>query len=298
MSQPFLPPELHKPIIDVFGDKSVIAFHSNRKADVDVLLALRSFSLVCKAWHAMTLRHTFAGVRISVFQADSKERYYRQARVRLLQLIKANPLISKCIQYFDINLMTPVSVGDVEELCRAVGPVETLSIRMTGLNQFDHQSRPSPLDGLHPLLVTPHLRNVVIRTKLLPTRFLEALLNIRSLKLTLEKMDGVVIDHKSDGGHIGAWRSSKLESLVVRRPFYMLSEIGAAADEDLFAFFDHIKHLEIGPFSTGDESINPQLHVILSRWVRLKTMAIRWCTVGKYNSTQWLDDDDADAKRF
>ena len=276
MLQPILPLELHERIIDVVGNEAVIAFQAAEMVDDKVLLALQSFSLVCRAWHASTLRHTFYGVRIAVSDGDSQDAEGLE-RTQLLHLLEVNPLIRQCIQDFDLYLTGPVSAEVVESLCHAVGPVETLRINMLKSSGVE-LSRSSPWDGLHHLLTTHHLRNLSIRSDYLPTRLLEAPPSLRSL--TLGGIEEVVIDHESGDQDTGTWRSTKLERLVVIKTGHVLSIVDAAADDSLSAFFDHLKYLDM-TFNMRDLFGDRQWNVILSRWTRLETLAIRWDILGE-----------------
>ena len=90
-----LPPELHQFIIDVIGDSASITLSppiSGVKEDVrDVFGAC---SLVCKDWHALTLRHTFHHLHLTVF--DNPGDHERLAE--LFRLLELNPLIRRCIR--------------------------------------------------------------------------------------------------------------------------------------------------------------------------------------------------------
>ena len=284
MPQPTLPLELHQLIIDVLGRQRAIAFKLYKTLDRNVQLALRSFSLVCKAWHALTLRHTFYGVRIVMFNDDNQDRDGR-LRAQLLQLMEVNPLIKECIQNVDLYIAGPLPAETVEALCCAFGPVNTLRVNMVKAFQ-PKVACPSSFDGVHPLL-THHLLNLTIRSDYLPTCLLALPPNIKSL--TLVATDDGVIRHDFGNGHAGTWRSStKLEKLVVKPAARVLATIAAAVDDDLSAFFDHIKYLDM-TFYDADLTVNSRSwHVIPSRWTHLETLIVRFEILGKPTSTLCL----------
>jgi len=266
-----LPPELHQLIIDLVAGKIVtVAFQPIKTAEKGIRDALRSFSLVCKDWHALTLRYTFHDLSMTIFASDKD----RQRYAALLRLLEVNPLIGQCIRRMDLSILElePVPVEIVEELCRAIARVETLRLRLKLSPR--PPTHPSALDGLHHLLSTPHLRNLSISSSYLPISLLRALLNARSL--TLQGVREVLMDGYGYGDrHSDAWRSSNLEELTVRPADRALNGIVAAQDVGLSAFFDNLKYLDV-KFSLPAHPPDSQLHVLLARWQRLQTLVLRW----------------------
>ena len=275
MDQPSLPLELHQLIIDIIGDDAIHAQPAQR-AKEDPRDSLGACSLVCKDWHAHTLRYTF--YRVHFILVDSDKDLTRRAE--LFRLLEVNPLITRYIRRAKIYLSLSVSPGGVETLCSAISPVETFILRLES-SGFNLPS-PSTLDGLRPILTAPHLRHFSIHSSHLPTSLLEALANVRSL--SLEGVRVVVVDHDSDAG---PWRSSMLEKLDVTNARCFLKKIGPLMDSycGLSAFFDHLKHLTLS-FDTQDVFADSPWHIPLARWKRLETLIVGWRVFGKSVSAQ------------
>jgi len=291
MNQPSLPLELHQLIIDIIIDDAGLAQQAVYREGEDTRGSLGACSLVCKNWHAHTLRYIFHRVHFTL--VDSDEDLTRRAE--LFRLLEVNPLIRRCIRRAHIYLSISVSPDGVEALCNAISPVETFSLVLES-SQLDLPS-PSPLDSLHPILSTSHLRNLSIWSRYFPTRMLEGLANLQSL--TLEGVKVVVFNHKArDGREDGVWRSSTLERLVVTPARRFLAKIGSVADSNigLSAFFEHLKYLDIA-FDTDEMALNSSWNILLARWKRLETLIVRWHVLGEFVSTHQFGAT-ADTDRF
>ena len=277
MSQTTLPPEINDLIIGVLGDEVVTAFKLRLVVQRDVQAALAACALVCKQWHSFTLPHTFYGVRLR------HDPLSRRHFASLTELVKANPYIKECIRQFNVLLPGPGTL-DAERLgdiCRTVSPVETLTLYNGIITPPHDLSQPSILDSLRPILITPHLRDLTLCSKSLPTHLLEVLHSIRSL--TLRGIQEIVVDHGPKDRDEKAWRSSALKKLDLHPAEFILSRIGAAAesDSDLAAFFENVKLLVLW-FRTADLGHDSRLwYTILARWRYLEKLDINWTVRGE-----------------
>jgi len=278
MSQVTLPPELHKLILDVLGDEAVVAFQSAERLVGDVRLTLSSCSLVCKYWHTLTLRHTFYGVRLAVYNPLCQDREER-ARRELVELIEANPLIGQCVQSFDLSLLGGFAPEAIERMCLLVSPVKNLSLFIDMNSRYD-LSHPSTLNSLYSLLTPSHLRHLSIWSKRLPAHLLDVLLNVQSLKL--DGVEEVVADRGLRDLAGRAWRSSAMQKLVMSPASCLLASIGATTGPacDPSIVFDHLTYLDLS-LGTEDHLRDGPWYAILAHWTRVETLIIRWIVVGE-----------------
>ena len=299
MTLPLLPLELHQLIVNAVGDEYVAAcWWDTVYPPADDIAAvpgdsrdtLRSCSLVCKHWHALTLHHTFYGVIVGL--EDNVNQRVRKDRVeeRLLELLRANPSIKRCIRVFCLSLSLFTSADTVKKLCCTVTPVETFHLALDELFELEPAlPEPSPLDAVHPLLSSPSLRNLSICAPYLPIRILGYLCRIQSL--SLREVETVGAGHASGNNQIAGWNSCKLERLNVQPAGPFMAAIGsAAASGGLSAFLKHLKHLEI-LLRTNDLVANPPWRVALASWHHLETLTVHWRVLGESISFIRLDDD-------
>jgi len=205
-------------------------------------MTLRTFSLVSKHWHALTISYTFYGVLVELRgNRLCGAREGTSADVRLLDLLECNPSIKRCIRALRLFLNSSASAATVENFCHAIAPVEAVHLVLS--RTFGDESVlpcPSSFVALRPLFSASSLRILSICTDQIPTRFLSYLCNVESL--VLEGVETVAKDHGSADGHIGGWRLFKLERLKVRPAGQFLATLKRAAVEDsLSAFFERIK---------------------------------------------------------
>ena len=174
----------------------------------------------------------------------------------------------------DIDSSETSSREAVERLFHAISPVEVLYLAIDIGHYEPTTSRfPSPLDGLHPIFTTPHLRDLTISSDRVPLYLLEDLTDLRSFALECSQM--VRIEDNQNG----MWRSSTLEKLVVRYAVLVFNQIWAAnlkyKNVGLAAFFDRLKYLDMDVHTssmTGDTS----WAILLARWRRLETLLVHW----------------------
>ena len=274
-STPILPAELQQLIIDFVGDGYVNARLLRLETQrCEAREALRTCSLVCKAWHSRTLRHTFYDNYFAFFATDRELKRHAE----LFRILEANPLIRRCIRRAEIYMEEGVLPERVETLCKAITPIGTLRIEVGTIASEDGLPRPSPLDGLHPILTTPYLCDLSIFAARVPLCLLESLTNLRSLTL-----EGVkTLDAES--GRDGEWclESSTLERLVVTRGRRALSQLGDAVNSvaGLNMFFKQIKILDMD--LAGDQILRDfSWHGLLARWVYLENLVFRWNVYSK-----------------
>ena len=285
MSQPVLPPELHKIIIDIISDDAVCdAEQSPYRLKRGARELLGACSLVCKAWHGLTLQHTFYNAH---FDLSAGERDRKRNAV-LFQLLEVSPLIRRCIRRVEMYLEWSAPPGDVEKFCSAIGPIQTLRVVLQSSPLGRPLPRPSPLDSLHPILTTQHFRDLTIWSNRFPLRLLEDLTSLRSL--TLEGVKVLDVDHSRDG----TWRSSSLEKLVLTYPRRVLNQIWAVILDNrnvgLEGFFDHIKYLDID-LDTADVFRDTSWANLLARWTCIGSLVVRWTVKGEFISIRYLNAD-------
>jgi len=276
MPQPTLPPELHHIILKIIGDEvfhAELFLHSMKGS---VRGTLRACSLVSKAWHNSALPYVFHHARFFLTSGDRLPR----RNAELFQLLEANPSIRRCIRRAEMFLDREVLPEDVEKVCDAISPIEefTLVLRTCPPDLL----RPS-LDGLHPILSSPHLRDLSIWSTYLPLRLLKNTPNLRSLSLL--SVDMVDMDHC----HNGTWRSPTLEKLVVGNLWGFLNKIQGLGDHrtKVLAFFDCLKYLEMYSITYGVPGDNSWV-VLLANWRRLETLVVHWDVTGESVSVPYL----------
>ena len=271
MAQARLPLELQHLIIDFIGEEYVFARlspHGAKDSGAGLVRTLRACSSVCKDWHRHTLRHTFYSIDFSLFDADKELQLY----TKLLRMLEANPWIRRCIRRAEIVMEGRILPENVETVCSAISPIEILRVVVEPSEGDSIGLAPSlPLDGLHPILATQHLRDLSIRSARFPLHLLENLANLRSL--TLQGVKTLEMDTES--GRDGTWRAvlSRLERLVVVGGTCVLTQLGEAAKTNvgLCTFFKHVKHLDMDLKCERSLSDSPW-QALLGRWSHLKTL--------------------------
>ena len=288
MPQITLPPELHELVIGVYGDQLVVAVTLGFMLRRDVRATLGACALVCKHWHAFTLRYTFYGVWIC------QDRRSRAHFALLTELIKTNPYIKQCIRDTDLKLPAEFDTTSLENMCRVISPIETLRIYNTVSTSTQNLSRASTLDSLRPILVTPHLRDLTLYSRTISTRLLEVLHSVQSLSLQGVRM--VVVDHGLKGQDSGTRRHSALRKLVLHPAEFVLASIGAAveSDRELFGFFENIRSLELSFEITRLGNARPW-NAMLARWSDLEKLEINWIVNGESVSYHRLSDGTSNA---
>jgi len=273
MPRPVLPFELHQLIIDIIGEEFVAALRPWKDGTQD---ALHACSLVCKGWRSETLQYIFYNANFAFFSEDLD--LTRPAE--LFRILEINPSIRGCIRRTEIYLETGVFLEDVEALCNAISPIETLRVVHQLSNGEPGHIFP-PLECLHPILNTHVLRDFSIWATHFSLRFLENATNLRSL--TLEGVE--VLD--TENVHDGAWRpesSTSLEKLVLVGSSRVLTIIGERVEKfpGLDAFFKDVKHLEV---DLADHELLPHSpwRLLLARWIHMETLVFHWTvtTIGK-----------------
>ena len=269
MARPILPPELEQKIIDSIGKGIISAHFPSFTKDNGVrwtLQALQACSLVCKNWHNHTLQYTFHRADFKFYYADGG----LERNAELFRLFEANPSIRRCIRQAKILLRGDVLPENVEILCNAISPIEAFRI------DLESYEGDFPLDGLRPILTSPHLRDLTYSAKHLPLVFLADLVNLQSLVL-----EGVRTVDSYDCNDV-AWPSSPLERLDVWRADRVLTHVAAVADSNvgLSTFFGDLKYLHMD-FEKDGLYLGSQLHVLLALLRRLETLVVRWGVTGE-----------------
>ena len=277
MQQSILPPELHQLIINVIGDEVLHAGPVLHSARGRVRETLRACSLVCKAWHASTLPYTFHSARFLMFAGDIPR------NEELFRLLKANPSIRRCIRRAEMHLEWDLLPEVVERMSSAIYPLEEFTLVMPFGLPEDPQLL---LKALQPTLSSRHLLNLSVDIPYFPLALLENVPNLRSL--TLEKVYIAGIGYGDDGP--GAWRSSTLEKLVLKRTSRrLLDHIQAVGDIKvaLHTFFDRLKYLDMDLY-TKDLDPDGSWPILVARWTHLETLVINWSLSGALASIRCL----------
>ena len=279
MPRPILPLELHKLIIDFIGEEFVSArlHRSTRKDSAEVRGTLLACSLVCKEWHREALQHRFYTVNFSLHSGDQRLKRYD----KLFRILESNPFIKQCIRRAEIIARGEILSEDLETLCNAISPLETICVVAQPADiGFGHRlPRPSLLDGLPATLLAHHTRHFSVRSDHFPLHLLENMTNLRSL--TLQGVEDV----ESENGRVAVWRSSTLERLILAHG-RVLTQLWTAVNGNpgLHIFFKNVKYLDMDLFGEIREEL---LHTspwrpILARWTRLETLVFRWAVIGKF----------------
>ena len=276
MPQPDLPLELHQLIIDFVGEEAILSAAPISRAEEAVRTTLQSCSFVCKGWHAHTVRYMFHDLWINLFRTDEDHERYEE----LLRLLEVNPLIARSIRRVLLSIRNNHGVtGEVVgNLCRKITSVEVLYLRILGA-LHPPSNLLSALDGLYPLLASPHLHDLSISAPHLPLRLLEIPPNVRSLTL-LDVASGGSVGHLFKEHHEGTLCSATLEKLVVRKGNRVLEIIAPVAQGSPCTCFDSIKYLDI-TFYAASPRPYPQWNTVLARWRCLETIIINWHIMGK-----------------
>jgi len=207
-----LPLELHKVIINFVGQELLQAPEGSEceSKTADSLGTLCQFSLVCKEWHSLSIRHIFRHLNMDPEWNNPKTRKKNGNSSRLdclLPLLQANSDIARWVEtvVLKVPFAAPVSLAEdglVEQICQAIAPVKSLKINFQHLfpgGDYTLKERPHLLKAVRSLTVTPHLRRLELQSAgAFHTSILEDIPNLEALALDHFCASRVVVDHRPE----------------------------------------------------------------------------------------------------
>ena len=264
MLSPLRTLEFHKCIIAFVGDEaSMLKFAPKTLADPRDLL--RTLSLVCKAWHTLTLAHTFRNLRIPSYSSNNRHR--ASAYMRLLRVLKANPSIGPLVKSVLLEV-PPASKSDanLERISRVLTPVSSFTITTSGGAELD--LRPLVLKTLHAFINTKQLRDLSIECPSLRTSLLAKIPNLKCLTLT--KVRAIVVDHQGNGESAMKSRVTKLVLVSSRALMETMRQ-----HPSIRSLFSNVTHFE----TDIDGSCSFRWTDILD-WSKVTTLALDFSCYG------------------
>ena len=268
MGIPDLPLELHKAIIDVFGEELAEQQDTGgRTPDRELTKTLKTLAFVSRFWHRHTITYIFRTVTFSWPFSPSQGPH---KVVSFLPLLDANPFIAPCVRKFVFSV-TRSEPGDppapdvslLDDLCRRLENVDSLNIFCLEFGSDVFRKDSDQLEivrAVRRLAQTPHLRTMLVMGATLRSSFVRKAPNLSAL--TLCRVNEVIVDDLAEGE--GGGEGPKLTHVLIKHPdrrdirrgsevlnrLAAFSQTGVGLD-GMFSQVEHITHEHV----TGQTSL-------------------------------------------